>query len=169
MKTKFKNRLVFLIGFIILLLAFAFWYKVTYSMEIAENKEINSASLSSKILIATQGSTFKDAIVTNIINFYKKDSVHIKIIDVSQLQNSEPGLYKSIVILHTWEYGKPPQVVEQFINENTLYKDKIIVFTSSGAGTNKIEGVDALVGESIIENASDISDEIIGKIEIILR
>ena len=169
MKVKLKNRLVFIMGFILLLVAFAFWYRITYSMEMAENKGINSPALSTKILIATQGSDFKDAIVTNIINFYKKDSVYIKTMDVSQLQNVDPSVYKAVVILHTWEYGKPPQSVTQFIHENLTDKQKMIVFTSSGAGDNKIAGVDAMAGESIIENASDISDEIIEKIETLLN
>ena len=169
MNTKLKNRLIYLGSLVMLLAAFAFWYKVTYSMERTENRGINSATLSSKVIIATQGSEFKDAIVTNIINFYKKDSVHIKIIDVSQLQNFEPRIYNAIVILHTWEYGKPPLAVTQFISENEASKTKTIVFATSGSGGNKIQSIDALAGESILESAGDISDEIIERLEILIH
>lgn len=169
METKFKKRLIFLLGIVLLLIAFAYWYKATYSMEMAENRGVNSATLSSKVLIATQGSDFKNAIVTNIINFYKRDSVHIKTIDVTQLPQYEPNVYNAIVILHTWEYGKPPQAVKQFVNENIRDKEKMIVFATSGAGDNKIEGIDAMAGESNIENAGDISDEIIERIEALLN
>ena len=169
MNSKLKNRLIFLGSFVLLLAAFAFWYKVTYSMKLHQNSDINSAAFPTKILIATQGSTFKDAVVTNIINFYKKDSVFIKTIDVSQLHTLNLTSYNAIVILHTWEYGKPPRSVKQFIYDNINDKNKMIVYATSGAGTNKIEGIDAIVGESIIENASDVSDKIIDKIEILLR
>ncbi|HBR53871.1 MAG TPA: hypothetical protein DEA82_06670, partial [Flavobacteriaceae bacterium] len=85
MRSKFISRVLFVLGIVLVLLAFGYWYKLTYSMEVAENSGINSPQLATKILIATQGSDFKDAIVTNLINFYKKDSVHLKTIDVTQL------------------------------------------------------------------------------------
>ncbi|HBR53870.1 MAG TPA: hypothetical protein DEA82_06665, partial [Flavobacteriaceae bacterium] len=77
--------------------------------------------------------------------------------------------YNAIILLHTWEYGKPPRIVSQFINENSALKNKMIVYATSGAGNNKIEGIDAMAGESILENASDVSDEVIEKIESILK
>tara|TARA_R100000935_G_scaffold15425_2_gene30776 strand:+ start:7667 stop:8152 length:486 start_codon:yes stop_codon:yes gene_type:complete len=160
---------LFVLGIVLVLLAFGYWYKLTYSMEVAENSGINSPQLATKILIATQGSDFKDAIVTNLINFYKKDSVHLKTIDVTQLRQVKPNEYNAIILLHTWEYGKPPRIVSQFINENSALKNKMIVYATSGAGNNKIEGIDAMAGESILENASDVSDEVIEKIESILK
>ncbi|PKA84503.1 hypothetical protein ATE92_2695 [Ulvibacter sp. MAR_2010_11] len=169
MNTKLKNRLLFIFSFAMLLFAFAIWYKVAYSMEVAEIKLVNSTSLHTKILVASQGSDFKEAVVINIINFYKKDSIHIKKIDVSQLQQVQAQNYSAIIILHTWEYGKPPRGVTQFITENEQLKHKMIVYATSGAGSNKIEGIDAMSGESIIEKASDVSDTIIEKIEYILK
>ncbi len=169
MKLKNKRRFVFFASVILLLVVFAFWYKATYSMDKASSYTINSTVLPTSIVIATQGSAFKDAIVTNIINFYKRDSVHIKTMDVSELQNLDHRLHTTIVILHTWEYGQPPQSVREFIYDNIKDKDKIIVFTTSGSGTAKIEGLDTMAGESIIENASDISDKIIEKIETLIN
>jgi len=164
MKTKFKYRLLILGGVIVFLMAFAFWYKITYSMEIAEKQVVNSPNIETKILIATQGSDFKNAVVTDIINFFKNDTVHLNTIDVSKLQQIEPKDYDAIVILHTWEYGKAPEPVKRFITENMGIKEKMIVFASSGAGTNKIEGIDALAGESIIENTNEVSGLIISRI-----
>lgn len=45
----------------------------------------------------------------------------------------------------------------------------MIVYATSGAGTNNMEGIDAMAGESIIENAHDISDEIIEQIEALIN
>lgn len=168
MRTKAKNRLLFVLVFIFLLIAFAFWYKHTYAMEVTENAEINSAQFEKKIWIGTQGSDFKNAVVTNIVNFYRKDSVYVKVTDVSQLQQITPQTYHVIILLHTWEYGKPPSSVTQFLNDNEDIKNRMIVFTTSGAGNNKMEGIDAMAGESILENASDVSDAIIEKTEFIL-
>lgn len=169
MTTKFKNRILFITGSLILLVAFAFWYNVTYSMEMAESKEINNPTQPSKVLIATQGSDFKKAIVDNIIAFYKMDAVYIKVMDVSQLPEVDVTIYDAVILLHTWEYGKPPKAVTPFLKKNKQVMDKIIVIATSGAGTNKVQGFDAMVGESILENASDISDEIIEKMQKLLQ
>ena len=89
----------------------------------------------------------------------------INIADVSELPTLPIDAYNVIIILHTWEYGKPPKVVSEFIEAHTSEKDNMIVMATSGAGTNKINGVDLLAGESILENASDSEDEIIERIE----
>lgn len=169
MKTKFKNRVIFFVILSILLAAFAFWYKATYSMSETTGVVINTKEMPIKIAIASQGSAFKNAMVTNIINHYKKDSVFINVDDVSKLTTLSLQDYNAIVILHTWEYGKPPMAVSEFIEKNISEKNKIIVFASSGAGNNKIEGVDAIAGESILENTGDYTDRIIEKIEKLIR
>lgn len=169
MKSKLKNRVLFLGILAALLVAFAVWYKITYEMEVAQSKAIHSPNLTTKVLVATQGSDFKDAVVTNIFNFYKKDSVYIKAIDVSQLPQVDSSKYNVIVILHTWEYGKPPASVLEFIENNSERKHKMIVYATSGAGNNKIEGIDAMAGESILENASDVSDAILSKMESMIN
>lgn len=53
--------------------------------------------------------------------------------------------------------------------KNQEYKQKFVVLETSGKGTNKIDGIDALSGESIIVNASDYSDEIIERIAKIIK
>jgi len=59
--------------------------------------------------------------------------------------------------------------VTNFISKNLVAKEKLIILATSGKGTNKIEGIDALSGESILENASDCSDEIIARLIKILE
>lgn len=169
MKTKFRNRALILLGLLIVLIAFAFWYKVSYSMELAQNQGINSPNSITKILIATQGSEFKNAVVANIIDNYKNDSIHLKTIDVSQLPQIDTNIYNAIVVLHTWEYGHPPQSVIEFVTKNKEFEYKMIVYSTSGAGDNKIEGIDALSGESILENVTVTSDNIIARIENLLK
>lgn len=169
MKSKIKNRLIFFGVIVLLLGAFSFWYKTTYSMEEIVGYSLNSDALSKKIAIATQGSPFKNALVTNIVNHYKKDSVFINVDDISKLPTLSVQEYDVIIIIHTWEYGNPPEVVSQFINKNISTKEKLLVVATSGQGTHKIEGVDALAGESILENASDLSNTIIEKIEMLLQ
>ena len=152
-----------------LFLIFAMWYKYEYSMDIIQEFEVNSPDLNLKLLIATQGSDFKDEVTKGIVNYYEKDSVYIKVIDVTTLADVDPIDYKAIVIIHTWENWQPPTDVELFINRTKDIQDKIIVLTTSGEGSFKMEGVDAITGESKLENTNALIHQITKRIDSILK
>ncbi|MEL6810328.1 MAG: hypothetical protein AAFP76_03215 [Bacteroidota bacterium] len=161
-----------LIGLVVLVIAFcvfAVWYKNTYSMEVVSPYAVNDAHLPTKLLVATQGSEFKDQITASLVNRYHQDSVYISVIDVSSLKDVKPEDYKAIIVMHTWENWKPPRPVEEFVDRTKAYSDKIIVLTTSGEGSYRMEEVDALTGASIIKHAEDYSDEIIFRIEKLLK
>ena len=152
-----------------LFLIFAIWYKYEYSMNIAEEFEVNSPSYSQKLLIATQGSDFKDEVTKGVVNYYKKDSVYIKVIDVTALAGIDPARYNAILVIHTWENWKPPLDVEFFINRTRDIQNKIIVLTTSGKGSYKMEDVDAITGESKLKNTSTYISKITKRLESILN
>jgi len=152
-----------------MLLSFMAWYQYTYSMDEISSFEINTISNDKKILIATQGSAFKNKITSNIINHYKNDSIYIKVIDVDGLSKIYTKDYNAIILIHTWESWQPPQTVKLFLNRTRLKQKKIIILTTSGSGDAKMKGIDALTGESIIENTQNYSEEIIKKLEPLLN
>lgn len=166
---KIKSIILVITIIILAIIGLSIWYTTKYSMEEVATQQVHSENLDTGILIATQGSDFKRAIVANIKNYYKLDTIFLKIIDIKELSNINPQDYGAVVILHTWEYGNPPSSVTDFIIKNSEYKRKFIVLATSGQGINKIEGINALSGESIIEDASEYSDEIIERITKILR
>jgi hypothetical protein len=166
--TRKKKILYVFIGIITLFFLFLVWYKVTYSMDEAASYEINSPTNQTKLLIATQGSEFKNAITENIVNYYKKDSLYIKVIDVSLLDKINANKFNAIFLFHTWENLKPPIEVEKFIESNKALKSKIIIYTTSGNGSYKMENVDALTGESNIEDVKKVSNQITRKLDDLL-
>ena len=168
MKTK-KRALATVIIFIVFFLLFAMWYKYEYSMDKVSPYEINSPDLNSKFVIATQGSEFKDEVTKEVINYYKGDSIYIKVIDISMLPEIEPANYKVILLIHTWENWKPPIQIETFINRTKEFRGKVIVLTTSGKGTFKMKDVDAITGESKLENAKPISKQVIEKLEQVFK
>jgi hypothetical protein len=133
------------------MLASASWYRFHYSMSAARPLEVQGSPSGPRVLIATQGSTFKDAITTGLIEQLKKKSAHIKVVDVTALANVHEGDWDAVVVVHTWEIGKPPKSVRAFI-DRLQQRDKLVVLTTSGAGTFRMEGVDA------ISSASTMSD-----------
>ena len=166
----FKLKItLFILSVGVILLVFAVWYKYEYSMDKVETVQFNSPDLDLKLLIATQGSTFKNKITSNITDYYKNDSIYIKVIDVSQLPEINPINYEAIVLIHTWENWKPPKEVQSFIEKNISNQDHIVVLTTSGKGSYKMKDMDAITGESKIENTTYYSNLIIKKLEDLIK
>lgn len=165
-----KNKIILIVLILgALFLLVAIWYKHEYSMYKVEAYEVNAPSLDRKLIIATQGSKFKDAITKRIIDHYKQDSIFIKVIDLSSLQKIEPKNYNAIVVMHTWENWKPPVDVQTFIDNTKDFQDRIIVLTTSGKGAFKMENVDAITCESKLENSESYSSKIIKKLTPLLK
>ncbi|MFT0714746.1 hypothetical protein [Flagellimonas lutimaris] len=165
---RYKVIIWIMIGIIALFLLFALWYKQRYAMEIVEPYTVNSKNFEKKLLIASQGSDFKDTLVQDVIDHYKNDSVFIQVIDVSGLPQANHRDFGAILLVHTWEYNKPPQVVEEFIGNSKVNVQKVIAITTSGEGHRFIEGVDGISGESKIEFAHEYSNWAIMKLNSLL-
>ncbi len=151
MKGFKKIRYIFL-GVMAIFLLLLIWYQYQYSMDVVQPYEVNSPNLEKKLLIATQGSDFKDSITNAAVNHYKPDSIYIKVIDVGGLPEIQPDGFSAILVVHTWENWKPPADVKSFIDRVKNDAGKIVVLTTSGEGSYKMDGMDALTGQSIIED-----------------
>lgn len=167
MSKKRKLPIILLIVFG-LLLFFAVWYQYTYSMDVAESFEVNTSVQHQKLLIATQGSDFKDEVTKIVIDHFKNDSIAIKVVDISALETIEPSDYNALLLIHTWENWKPPSAIKTFINRTEAYKNKIVVITTSGEGSYKMVDVDAITGESKPENIKPMTQQAISKLEVLL-
>ncbi|NAY91316.1 hypothetical protein GTQ34_05235 [Muricauda sp. JGD-17] len=167
-RKKFKLVAWILTSILALFLLFATWYKFRYSMDPVAPYTLNSETLENKLLIATQGSAFKDAVVRQVIEHYQKDSLFIKVVDVSDLPKLDSSDYVAVLILHTWEYDKPPKVVADFVIENKDDAGKLILLSTSGEGGNTIEGVDGIGGASIISDVPNYSMKIIKRLDGLL-
>ncbi len=168
MKTLKKIVWIF-IGFVTMFLLFLLWYQNKYAMGVAESYHINADQLNKTLLIATQGSNFKNKITSGIVNYYKADSLHIQVVDISSLDTLKVKNYNAIFIIHTWETWNPPVAVEKFIKRTKKEAYKIVVFTTSGDGKYKMEGVDAITGESKLVDVPIYIDEITSKLNLILK
>jgi hypothetical protein len=164
-----KKILVIIVSVVALLFLLAVWYKFTYSMDKASAFEVNLAEYPQKLLIATQGSEFKDKITLNVINHFKESPISISVIDISALNEIKPADYNALLLIHTWENWKPPIDIDIFINRTKDYKDRIVVITTSGEGSYKMVDIDAITGESKTENILPLTQKAIYKIEALLN
>ena len=166
---SFKKILVVLFGVMVAFFLFLLWYQNRYAMEVVIPYSINQISFKKKLLIAAQGSNFKDEVATGIVDYFKSDSIYIKVLDIKELQAISPEDFDAIIVMHTWEYGKPPTAVKEFIHRTEKYKNRIVVVTTSGEGSYKMENVDAIVGESILEDTPVFVDAIIRRLTPLLK
>lgn len=146
MKT-WKKVLLSITALALVLFAFLSWYKFHYSMKPVEAFAVNNPGLAQHVLIATQGSAYKDAIVAGLVADLRTRPVYIRVIDVSGLSEVREQDWDVIVVLHNWENWKPQPDAAAFINR-VADKNKLIVVSTSGDGDMKIEGVDAITSAS---------------------
>lgn len=149
-------------------LLFLSWYSYRYSMETARSFEINDHALHHRILIATQGSDFKDEVVRGVTDELRTQQVYVKVIDISGLTDVQEAEWSAIVILHTWEYQKPPADIRKFI-ERIGKSDKIVLLITSGSGTGKLDGIDAVTSASKKSERNDNIREILKRVNAILN
>ena len=159
-----------LIGVAVLALvifAFLAWYKIHYSMDVARSYEVNSPELKSRVLVATQGSEFKDAIVAGIVDHLKQRQVYIKVVDVAALPQVNADKWNAVVLIHTWQNMKPQADAENFL-ERVKDFSKVIVLTTSGNGNFKMEGVDAITTASVMADVPSRVADISTRLDSIL-
>jgi hypothetical protein len=127
---------------------FVAWYCFHYSMEPAREFEVNRGdSPRAKVLIATQGSAFKDSIVAGVVVHLQPRPVYVKVIDVAGLGAVEDADWDAIVVIHTWQMREPQPDAQQFI-ARARNPHKVIVLSTSRSGTLKMDGIDAISSAS---------------------
>jgi len=148
-------------------IAFAGWYRVHYSMGVARAFEVNDPHATPRVLIATQGSEFKNAVVAGVVEHLKARAAYIKVIDVSALPGIDEGEWNAIVLVHTWEMRKPPKEAKAFV-EGVRGSGKLVVLTTSGAGDFRMDGVDAISSASVIADVPSRAAEVSARLDAIL-
>lgn len=163
------RRILLGVGGLVLVFYFALsWYRYHYSMETVEGFEVNTPELDQRLLIATQGSPFKKAVVAALVEQLRQRPIYIKVIDVSLLAGVNEVDWTALVLLHTWESWRPPLVVKHFLRRINV-PEKVVVLTTSGSGEEKIEGVDAITASSEMEAVPVAVEGVMARLNPLLR
>jgi hypothetical protein len=120
------------------------------------------------VLIATQGTDFKDELVSAIIADLRRHGVFISQIDISALPQVRAADWSAIILLHDWKFGRAPGVVRQFV-DRLPDRHRLIVVTTSGGGHEKLPGVDAISTASVDRDVPSRLAEIRPRLEQLLR
>ena len=117
-----------------------------------------------RILIATQKSDFKQAVIREIRNTLENNYSYLKVIDVKKLPYESTTEYHAVIILNECMAGRPDPRVESFVDD-AREKEKIIVLTTGRLDSWKPESplVDAITSASVMSRATIIGQTLAEK------
>mgnify|MGYP001145263548 CR=1 FL=1 len=118
-------------------------------MEIAKSFTVTVPHAKHNLLIATQGSAYKNAVVEGVIEATKGRQMTIEVIDVSALSKVKIEDWNAIVVIHTWENWQPQMEAAKFAQQHHNLT-KVIFLATSGKGDLSIPGVDAITSASLL-------------------
>lgn len=166
--TSWRKFWISLLAILFILFLLAVWYINTHTMQHIEPFEINSPTASKRVVIASQGSRFKDSVVNAVIDSLKAKQVYIKVIDVNELKEINEDDWAAIAILHTWEYSKPQEDAKAFF-EKVKNKNKLIIISTSGEGTYMLDTVDGISSASNMANVGQKAEALLTRINELLN
>lgn len=145
--------------FLFAVMVFGAWYVYTYSMGDVIEQEINSEDSSVKILIATQGSEYKDEMTRLLMEHFENEDTYLVIVDVKSIHKLKK-VFDATIVIHTWEMWLPPNEVRDFKKELNP-NDKVLFLGTSGSGDLVLEGVDAIASASQLSKVQTDFNKII--------
>ena len=124
-----------------------------------------------RVLIATQQSEFKDAVVSGILEGLDEDSCYMKVINLKKLADESTAHYDVLVVVNTCKMGRLNGRARRFFKHvQEKEEGKIILLTTVGSGDYepKIGKVDAITSASEMEKAGALAERIAGKVRAFL-
>lgn len=122
-----------------------------------------------KVLIASQGSEFKDKLLNDLVQQLESDRIYMSIIDVTSLEKENVTDWNAIVIIHTTQAHRMPKSVRTYL-ERFSSLSKVVLVATSGGGDEMVTEfeVDAICTASRIALTDKISSRTISSVENIL-
>jgi hypothetical protein len=162
-----KRILIIIAGMIVALLLLFVWYRTVYSMEEAQRFEVQVHGANGRVLIATQGSTYKDSVVSLLARSLAEEDVRVLVVDVHELASVDTAYWDAVVILHTWEGWKPQPDAAAFVRRYPAW-DLSVVLSTSGGGEELLVPVDGISSASVLSEAQHDSRSLFERVSEIL-
>jgi hypothetical protein len=167
---KVLKIILIVLGSLIVLFVVVFGiYLLMNRQSVARPFEVGTADMDKKVLIATQGSNFKNIMVDTLTSRLKGDNIYISVIDISGLSEVNQEDWDAEVIIHTTEGYRLPEVVKEYL-ERIENPGEVILLITSGSGEWKPESckVDIITSASKVAEIYELADSIIAKVNSLL-
>lgn len=143
---KWITILLWIIGTPIVLMAVLLLaYILANKQGVIESCQIGDKNAKYKILIASQGSDFKNQLVDRFVLELKNDSTYLYVMDCTNLKEKELEGWDFYILIHTMQIHKMPKEADVFLSKMEDLNNVLLVSTS-GAGDEhykklKIDGI----------------------------
>lgn len=146
---------------LIIVLTFSSIYVYKHYPRKIDSFEVNDQYLANKILIASQGSEFKNTLLNDLVESIVDESIYIKVIHTSDLDLVEIDHWNSIIIINTCVADKLQKSVTNFLSRVPEDYPLFMVITA-GDGRWKPANlhVDAISTASRINKIDEIISEV---------
>lgn len=168
---KILKRVLIVLGSLIALFVIAFGvYLFVNIQDVAEAFEVGSPDSGKKVLIASQGSDYKNLMVDTLTSRLEGEDVYISVIDISGLSEINQKDWDAEIIIHTTEGWKLPVPVKEFL-ERIENPDEVTLLITSGGGEWKPENykVDILTSASKVSDIPEKANSIEEKVNLLLE
>ena len=131
--------------------------------------EIGDPKAPQKVLIASQGSDFKNILLEDLVQQLRSENVYLSIIDCTSLKKDNTPNWNAIVIIHTTKVHQMPKYVSAYLQRFSDLSRFVLVSTSGGGDEMVTEfEVDAISTASRLSDAEKIALRVASKVEDIL-
>ena len=169
MKRWIKILLIVLSTPVIIFILILATYIIMNWQGVIEPYQVGNPNASMKVLIASQGSEFKEDLSRKIIKKLENDSIYISVIDCTTLKKENAEDWQAILIMHTTKAHKIPRYVSTFLEGLSDYSNLVLISTSGGGDEVITEfEVDAISTASSRSLTDTITGLAISKINNIL-
>ncbi len=136
-------------------------YLISHRQSVIASKEISQPSAEFKVLIASQGSPFKNTLVDSLVSMLREKPINIRIIDVTELGRINETDWNAFILIHTTEKWQLQPDVKAFLNRAKDLNNIILVATSGdGKWKTKDYDVDVITSASENKELSSITQQI---------
>jgi hypothetical protein len=132
-------------------------YVAIYYPRSAEPFEIQAQDPTHRLLIATQGSGFKNRLVASLCDSLSKSPVYIKGMDVGELGSVDPDEWDRVLVITSFMV-RLNRSVDSFLNGADTAGNSLLLVTSGGADWQPQPGlaVDAITSASRQQSVTDL-------------
>lgn len=107
-------------------------YIIMNTQGVIEPFQEGNPQANQKVLIASQGSEFKESLVGMIIEEFKTPETYFSVIDCTSLQDIHIEDWDAIIIIHTMQIHKMPAKAKKFLDGVDDFSNIMLVCTSGG-------------------------------------
>jgi hypothetical protein len=131
--------------------------------------EVGVPRAGKNVLIATQRSEFKEAVVSRIVEELEKDLCYVRVIDLKQLKREPATDYDAVVVMNTCKAWSMSRAASKFV-KSFPDKERVVLLTTAGGEDWKPKGVevDAITSASKEQKADPVADAIVVRVRKIL-